>query len=192
MRLKKVLGVAALIVPLALAGCGALGLDTSMTPDTSSSATPGPVSGAGWVVVANGSATPSAGPSKGTASPSPALPPVSFLPADPACAEKWTVDPVLIPMTIVPGAGSLTVTWPRQYDSHYRITAVPQPLVSGSQPAVTWQDVPAGSGCTVTATISRLRPGKPYVVWLEAPDTGYERDGTRHLYSGESGVVYPG
>jgi hypothetical protein len=192
MRLRKALGVAALIVPLALAGCGALGLDTSMTPRTSSPATPGPVSGAGWVVVANGSATPTPGPSKGTASPSPALPPVSFPPVDPACAKRWTVDPVLIPMTIVPGAGSLTVTWPRQYESNYRITAVRQPLVSGSQPAVTWQDIPAGSGCTITATISGLASGKPYVVWLEAPNTGYERDGTRHLHSGESGVVYPG
>jgi hypothetical protein len=85
----------------------------------------------------------------------------------------------------------LTVTWPRQYDSDYRITAVPQPLVSGAQPAHTWTDVPAGTGCTVTTTITGLDSGKPYVVWLDAPNTGYERDGTRHPYTGESGVVYP-
>jgi hypothetical protein len=191
MRLGKALRAAALIVPLALAGCSALGLDSSATPSTGTSTAPGPVSGAGWVVVTDGSATPSPGISYGSGTPKPALPPVSFLPVDPACAEKWTVDRVLIPMTIVPGAGSLTVTWPRQYDSNYRITAVPQPLVSGNQPVYTWQDVAAGTGCTVTATISGLKPGKPYVVWLDAPNTGYERDGTRHPYSGESGVVYP-
>ena len=117
--------------------------------------------------------------------------PVSFLPVDPECAKTWTVDPVLIPMTIVPGKGSLTVTWPRQYNSNYRITAVPQPLVTGNQPAYKWQDVAAGAGCTVTATIKGLRSGTPYVVWLDAPNTGYMRDGTRHPYSGESGVVYP-
>jgi hypothetical protein len=191
MRLRTVPGAAALFVPLALAGCSALGIDTSMTPGTSTSASPGPVSGAGWVVVTNGSATPSRGVAKGAGTPSPALPPVSFLPVDPGCAKTWTVDPVLIPMSIVPGARSLTVTWPRQYDSTYRIAAVPQPLVSGDQPAVTWQDVPAGTGCTVTATINGLTSGKPYVVWLDAPATGYERDGTRHTYNGESGVVYP-
>jgi hypothetical protein len=116
---------------------------------------------------------------------------VSFLPVAPGCARTRTVDPVLIPMTVEPGAGSLTVSWPRQYDSGYRITAVPQPLVSGEQPVHTWQTVPAGTGCTVTATITGLTSGKPYVVWLDAPDTGHQRDGTRHPYSGKSGIVYP-
>ena len=51
--------------------------------------------------------------------------------------------------------------------------------------------MPAGAGCTVTATITGLKAGTPYVVWLDAPNTGYERDGTRHPYSGRSGVVYP-
>ena len=70
-----------------------------------------------------------------------------FLPIDPECAKSWTVDPVLIPMQVTPGNGSFTVTWPRQYDSDYRIAAVPQPLVAGSQPAVapgrTWRPAPA-------------------------------------------------
>jgi hypothetical protein len=68
---------------------------------------------------------------------------------------------------------------------------VPQPLVSGAQPAYAWQDVAAGAGCTVTATITGLKSGAPYVIWLDAPDTGHERDGTRHPYSGKSGVVRP-
>ncbi|MEV6490798.1 hypothetical protein AB0M20_19590 [Actinoplanes sp. NPDC051633] len=191
MRRTTAVIVVALCVPLALTGCSALGLDSTMVPDTSTSASPGPVSGAGWIVSTQGSATPSPVPSRGGGSRSPALPPVSFLPMDPSCTKQWTVDPVLIPMTVTPAKGSFTVSWPRQYASNYRIAAIPQPLRSGSQPAYTWQDVPAPSGCTVTATITGLKSGTPYVVWLDAPTTGYEQDGTRHPYSGKSGVVYP-
>jgi hypothetical protein len=149
------------------------------------------VSGAGWIVSAAGSATPSPVPSRGTGTYKPALPAVSFLPVHAECARTSRIDEVLIPITVTPGAGSLTVTWARQYDSNYRITAVAQPLVSGKQPNHTWQNVAAASGCGVSATISGLKSGTPYVVWLDAPRTGYERDGTRHPYSGRSGVVYP-
>ncbi|MEV6600261.1 hypothetical protein AB0M36_25940 [Actinoplanes sp. NPDC051346] len=189
MRLIKFL-LPVLAIPFAVGGCGVLGLGSATgTPASSASATPAP--GDAWIVVASGSATPSP---KVTYSGSlkPALPPVSFLPTPPGdCAKEWTVDPVLIPLEVTPGVGKLTVTWPRQYDSDYRITAVKQPLVSGKQPAYTWQYVPAGTGCTITATISGLLPGVPYVVWLDAPNTGHERDGTRHPYSGRSEVVYP-
>ncbi|UQU64539.1 hypothetical protein COUCH_37260 [Couchioplanes caeruleus] len=187
MRLIKLL-LPLLALPLAAGGCSALG-SQSGTATPSASATPAP--GSDWIVVAGGSATPSPKVSY-RGSRSPALPPVSFLPTPaPGCAKEWTVDPVLIPLEVTPGAGKLTVTWPRQYDSDYRITAVKQPLVSGSQPPYTWQKVPAGTGCTITATITGLTPKVPYVVWLDAPGTGYERDGSRHPYSGRSGVVYP-
>jgi hypothetical protein len=188
--MRKV-GLALLLVPLALGGCGALGLDSTVVPSTGTSTAPGPVSDAGWVVTATGSATPKPSPSYGTGTRTPGLPPVTFLPVDPECAKAWTVDAPLIPMQITPGKGSLTITWPRQYESDYRIAAVPQPLVAGSQPAVKWTDVPTGTGCTVTTTITGLKSGTPYVVWLDAPNTGHHRDGTRHPYSGRSGVVYP-
>jgi len=188
MRLRKLL-LPLLALPIALGGCGVLGLGSSTaTPGASASATP--IAGANWIVVASGSATPSPVPSV-AGSRSPALPPVSFLPAQPDCAQDWTVSPPLIPIEVVPGVGKLTVTWPQQYGSYYRITAVKQPLIGGSQPNYTWQKVAAGTGCTVTATISGLKKGIPYVVWLDAPDTGHERDGERHRYSGRSGVVYP-
>jgi hypothetical protein len=190
--LKKMLwGLVA--VPFVLGGCSALGLDSTTTPGSagSASASAGPVSGTGWIVVTSGSATPGPSPSRGTGSPSPALPPVSFLPVDRGCAQTWDINDVLIPMTVTPAAGSVTVTWPRQWDSNYRITAVPQPLIPGSQPAYTWQNVAPSTGCTVSATIGGLKSGVPYVIWLDAPNTGYERDGTRHPYSGRSGVVYP-
>jgi hypothetical protein len=179
------------VLPLVLGGCGALGLDpVTATPGASAGATP-QAAGTPWIVTAQGSATPSAGPSYGAGTPKPALPPVSFLPLDPGCAQSWRIGAVVIPMTVTPAAGSLKVTWPRQYGSNYRITAVPQPLVSGNQPAYRWRNISAASGCTVSTTITGLKSGKPYMVWLDAPNTGYERDGTRHPYSGRSGVVYP-
>jgi hypothetical protein len=186
-RLAKLL-LPLLAVPIAVGGCSALGLNSSSPGGASAGATPN--AGPNWIVYATGSATPSPQVTyKGSASP--ALPPVSFLPINPDCAKTWTVDPVLIPMEVTPGKGSLKVSWPRQYDSDYRIAAVKQPLISGNQPAYKWQAVPAPSGCTVTATITGLSSGVPYIVWLDAPHTGYERDGTRHPYSGRSGVVYP-
>jgi hypothetical protein len=192
MRLRTMAGmVAALVVPVLLGGCSALGLDSSMTPRTAPTGAPGPVSDAGWVVTATGSPTPKPTPSVRAGSRTPGLPPVSFLPMKSGCATTWTADPVLIPLTVTPGARSLTVTWPRQYESGYRVTAVPQPLVVGGAQDYTWQTVPTGTGCTVSATIRGLKSGTPYVVWLDAPDTGRQPDGTRHPYSGRSGVVYP-
>ncbi|MEV6631316.1 hypothetical protein AB0M54_11240 [Actinoplanes sp. NPDC051470] len=190
---KAVVGVVALLVPVLLSGCAALGFDMSMKPNTEASdSAGGPVSDAGWIVGETGKATPSPTPTVGNGKYAGAsLPPVSFPPRDPSCPRARTAEPVLIPMTITPGAGSLTVSWPRQRASNYRITAVPQPLRSGKQPDPVWQDVAPAGGCTVTATISGLKKGLPYVVWLDAPASGYWKDGTRHTYAGESGVVYP-
>jgi hypothetical protein len=194
MTLRKALPLVLIALSLTAGGCSVLGLGAAPSgpgPGASSSSPSGP----SWIVTVAGSATPSTGPS-GPNGYRPALPPVSFPPPLPtgcpdAMTHSWTVDPVLIPLTITPGKGSLTVSWPRQHDSNYRITAVPQPLVSGSQPAYTWRTVAAGSGCTITATLSGLSSRKPYVVWLDAPNSGYQPDGTRHPYAGESGVVYP-
>lgn len=190
---KTVLAVVGLLVPVLLSGCAALGFDMSMAPNPESSASAGgPVSDAGWIVGATGSPTPSPTPTLGNGKyPGASLPPVSFPPVDSSCPMTWTPEPVLIPMTITPGKGSLAVSWPRQYASNYRITAVPQPLRSGKQPDPVWQDVAPADGCTVTATISGLASGTAYVVWLDAPNTGHWRDGARHTYAGESGVVYP-
>jgi hypothetical protein len=191
---RKVIGVVVLgLAALTLTGCSALGLGGgSGTGDgVTPTAPPGSVSDAGWLVSANGSATPSPKPSIGGRAGSTGLPPVSFLPVAPGCNRPWTVDPPLIPMQITPVKGGLTVTWPRQYNSDYKITAIPQPLRTGSQPAYTWKAVPAPAGCLVTTTITGLKSGTPYVVWLDAPNSGYMQDGTRHPYSGESKVVYP-
>jgi hypothetical protein len=63
--------------------------------------------------------------------------------------------------------------------------------VTGAQPEPTWQDVKAGANCTVTATITGLISGDPYIVWLDAPNSPRKVDGSRSLYSGKSGVVKP-
>jgi hypothetical protein len=181
---KCLLALAAL--PFLLGGCGTP--SGAGTPGASPSATPGPA-GSPWIVTVQGSAMPS--PAASGVPYRAALPPVSFLPVDQSCAQNWRIDMVLIPLQVTPGKGSLRMTWPRQFNSNYRITAVPQPLRKGSQPAYTWHNIAPAGGCTVSGTITGLISGTPYIVWLDAPNTGYERDGTRHPYSGRSGVVYP-
>jgi hypothetical protein len=120
------------------------------------------------------------------------LPPPSFLPTDSACAVGWpTYGAVLIPMVVTPQKGALQVEWPAQFGSTYRITAVDQQLVVGTQPPPTWKTVPAAGGCTVTTTITGLTSGGAYIVWLDAPDSGRNIDGSRRLRSGKSGVVRP-
>ena len=173
------------VLPLVLGGCGA----GSGTPSPSPSATL-PTPGTPWIVTIQGSATPSPATPGGGAYRS-LLPPVSFLAVDGSCAQNWLVEQVLIPIQVTAAKRSLKLTWPTQYGSNYRITAVPQPLRKGSQPAYPWQNVAPGKTCTMTATITGLTSGTPYIVWLDAPNTGFERDGTRHPYSGRSGVVYP-
>ncbi|MEV4344303.1 hypothetical protein AB0J83_07490 [Actinoplanes sp. NPDC049596] len=172
------------VLPLLLlaAGCGKSG-----SPTAEPSAAPGEP----WVRVESGSRTPSLSTAY-TGSPKPALPPVSFLPTSTACAIGWPdADQVLIPMVVTPGAGSFSVQWPNRFGHTYRITAVPQEIVSGSQPDPVWQTVTTGAECNASATISGLASGKPYVVWLDAPDTPRGTDGSRSLYSGKSGVVRP-
>ncbi len=194
MTLRRALPPVLVALSLATGGCSALGLGSTTAGSGPGSTGASAASGPSWLINATGSPTPSAGPS-GPRGYKPILPAVSF-PSDGSAGDcgntgRWTVDPVQIPLTVTPGKGSLAVSWPRQYAPNYRITAVPQPLKSGSQPAYTWQNVAAGSGCTMSATVSGLKPGKPYVIWLDAPDSGHERDGSRHPYAGESGVVYP-
>ena len=174
------------VLPFLLGACG--GPDSSSRGGAADETT----AGEPWVVVETGSATPSPRPSA-IGSPRPALPPVSFLPTGSACAMNWpdTPEAVLIPMVVTPGAGSFTVRWPNRYGNRYRITAVPQDLVSGAQPEPEWRTVTTGAECTASATISGLTPGDAYVVWLDAPDTPRRVDGSRSLYSGKTGVVYP-
>ncbi len=172
------------VLPFALAGCG------SSTPATSAS--PTAAAGPAWVTVKPGSATPSP-VTTFSGSPKAGLPPVSFLPTSSACAVAWSDDigQVLIPLLVTPAAGSLQVQWPNRYGNRYRVTAVPQALVSGAQPEPMWKTVNTGAECTGSATITGLKSGAAYIVWLDAPDTPRGLDNSRGLYSGRSGIVKP-
>jgi hypothetical protein len=73
--------------------------------------------------------------------------------------------------TVVPGAGSATVTFPADTSADvrgYRVQAVSQQLVSGSQPAHVVATAAQVTGCVgVTVTVSGLTSGDPYVFWVE-------------------------
>jgi hypothetical protein len=181
-HVTTVLAVA--VCALATGGCGS-------GDGTTPAAAPSPSPGSTWSVLVSGSATPSPTPSRGSARPTAAAS-ASLPSANPSCTKVWPpTERVMIPVEVTPISGGFKVEWPRQYESNYRVTAVTQKLVSGAQPEPVWKNVPAGTGCTISTTITGLISGDPYIVWLDAPNTGHEADGTRHLYSGRSGVVYP-
>ena len=182
MRVRTIaLALAAL--PMVLGGCAGTG-----TPGASPSAPASPAMP--WLIVATGSATPSPAPSIRRSLPSSRLP--TSLPRASACPIDWpTHEQVLIPMIVTPGKASLKVQWPAWYGPNYRVAAVDQRIFSGTQPPPTWVNVTAGSGCTVTTTLTGLISGNPYIVWLDAPNTPHSLDGSRSLYSGKTGVVNP-
>jgi len=184
--MRRMTWLAALPLVL-LTGCGG----GSATPNAS--ATPGPAAnGEPWVVVETGKAVAST-PVWFTGSPPPGLPPVSYLPTtSPACEAQWPQqDAVLIPMQLTVGTGSIAVQWPNRYGNTYRVTAVPQDLVSGPQPEPNWKTITTGAECTASTTITGLDSGRAYIVWLDAPDTPRKLDGSRDLYSGKSGILIP-
>jgi hypothetical protein len=173
---------------LALGGCGVLG-SSGGGAGASASAVASPA--VPWLIDVSGNPTATASPPTSfSASPAPSWP---LLPSATTCAIAWPADvgQVFIPMIVTPGAGSLKVQWPSSYGPNYRVAAVNQKLVSGTQPPPTWLNVPAGPGCTVTATLTGLIPGNPYVVWLDAPNTPRGLDNSPSLYSGRSAVVKP-
>lgn len=181
MRVRSAL----VLVALALGGCSG----DSATPTVSATAT---ANGQPWVVVEPGKATPSATASR-YGSPKPALPPVSVMPTAAACKIAWPEyqGQVFIPLQVTPGSGSLSVQWPNRYGNTYRVAAVQPSLVTGAQPEPAWKTVTTGSECEGSATITGLTSGAAYMVWLDAPDTPRDVDGTRSLYTGRSGIVKP-
>jgi hypothetical protein len=88
----------------------------------------------------------------------------------PAACGGYSVPRRIVPRA-TPAAGSASVSW--QADSHadvtgYRVRAVSQTLVVGTQPDPVTVTVGQPSGCVpVTATVGGLGSGTYYVFWLE-------------------------
>ena len=187
MRFGK-MAAALVVLPVLIGGCGAASSTSNATSSTSASASPA----VPWLIDATGSPTPS--PTRSLSpSPSPSDTFWTSLPSAASCDIDWPANhgQVLIPMIVTPLKASLKVQWPSWYGPDYRVAAVNQVLVSGTQPPPTWVTVKAGSGCTVTAVLTGLISGNPYIVWLDAPDTPKNWDGSRSLYSGKTPVVKP-
>jgi hypothetical protein len=111
-----------------------------------------------------------------------------------ACGGYST--PRRIPPQVVAGAGTAALSWmadDHSYVQGYRVRAVSQRLVSGTQPAPPSQDVAQVAGCrTVTATMSGLTSGGYYVFWLEEAQRDATSGVVRYVQVGESDPVLIG
>ena len=98
--------------------------------------------------------------------------------------------------TVVPGTGAATVSFPADSSAtvrSYRVQAVSQRLVGGSQPARVVATVPQRSGCRqITVTVSGLRSRTPYVFFLDEETADPHYPVTRFVQVGQSEAVVIG
>jgi hypothetical protein len=184
---------ALLLAPLVLGGCGS---------SAGSSATAGPTpSGSPWVVVSNGSATPTPGSKTYTGTPRPyasgflPLPSGAVTPAptpSATCVPPNNGYPIDF-ASAVPASTSATVTFYHpggQTLVQYRVTAISQDLVTGDQRDVGWTVLTPGTGCGfLTATVTGLDPKTDYAFSVDAVRTHIDRDGTYAATVARSPVV---
>lgn len=125
--------------------------------------------------------------------PATSLPPLKPAPSVAPCPNH--PGPTQIPVHVALGAGSARVSWVSDGDPtvrSYRVTAMSQRLVGGTQPAAPTTTTARGTGCSPrSVSFSGLRRATPYVFWLEEaiPEpTG----GLRYWMVGQSaGVLVP-
>jgi hypothetical protein len=190
-----------LLVPLFLAGCGALGPGSSPgSPAGAAGATPSP--GASWIVVARGSATPSPRPSLPARTPGPSTG-AGFLPIVAVPAPTGTPPPACHPntfdfskiggATVTPGPTSAVVSW---YNVggyslvQFRLTATSQDVRYGRQRDVGWVTVAPTVACgQMSATVTGLDRRTDYVFTVDAVVRRRSGDGTHAATVARSGVV---
>lgn len=175
-----------------LAGCQAGGSTTAATPATPpSGVVVAPTAAPLTVTVAPASVAPgvvlpgtAAGSSLPALSPPPSVAPCPRYPR-----------PEQIPLHVAPGPGSAQVSWISDGDASvrsYRVTALSQRLVGGTQPAAPSVTTPRGTGCgSRSVRFSGLSRGAGYVFWLEEgiPDPN---GALRYWMVGQStGVLVP-
>jgi hypothetical protein len=184
---------ALLLAPLVLGGCGSSG-------GSSVTAAPTP-SGSPWVVVANGSATPTPGSSRFTGTPSPYASGFLPLPSGTPTATP-TPSPTCVPpnngypinfASVVPASTSAAVTFYNPGGAslvQYRVTAISEDLATGEQRDVGWTVLTPGTGCGfLTATVTGLDPKTHYQFSVDAVHTHIDNDGTFGATVARSGVV---
>jgi hypothetical protein len=96
-------------------------------------------------------------------------------------------------LSVVSASESAVVTW-RGVGAdalEYLVAAIPQALVSGKQPPVQWQSVPAQAGyCgNVSTTVTGLNGGTRYIFWLRAVTTDRVHGGTNDIWIARSFVI---
>jgi hypothetical protein len=188
-----------LFAPLLLGGCGVVPGFPAGSPATSPTAAAA-ASGPSWVVVSQGSVAPSA-TAKGRPSPTPST--GGFLPRrtpGPTPTPHQTCSDPTVKVGVINGlaeterAGTATVRWFNIGGDNvvsYRLTAIPQALVSGKQPDLRWQSISPGKACTyMTAVVTGLVRNAPYVLSLDAVLSHTNADGARAATVARSGVFY--
>jgi hypothetical protein len=180
-----------------LAACSGSGSGSGSTKTTSN----GNPSASPWSIYVPGSATPSPAPLS-TVRPSTVvspLPALSIMPPSLPVAGSGTFTGSctgglyagkLDPLAVVPGTGSAAVSWQNLADpsiTSYRVAAVSQDLMLGTQPPPTWVTITAGPTCAqATVTVSGLRNGGRYVFWLDAVVT---RSGREYQVGESTGIT---
>jgi hypothetical protein len=195
-----------LLVPVLLSGCSALGLSSSSTGSSSSSASgssSGSAGGKTWLVVDQGTPTPSATPGRGASGDSWSLPwtPLgsngnggAAATANPtaSCGADTYNFSRIAGATVVASATSAVVSWYNVGGSdrlQFRLTAISQDLVDGKQRDVGWVTItPTGCG-PVSATITGLDRKTGYVFSVDAVALRHSGDGTHAETIARSGVV---
>jgi hypothetical protein len=189
------------LVPALLSGCAAVGL-SSPGPTGGASAGATPSSGPGWLVVQQGSATPSAPPSRGSAIPTP-IASGGFLPV---VAPAPTRGPALncLPNTfnftkvaiayVTPATTSAVVSWYNVGGYNlvqFRLTAISQDLVSGKQRDIGFTTVVPGAPCgQMSTTITGLDRKTGYIFSIDAVVLRRSGDGTHAATVARSHVIY--
>ena len=177
-----------LVAPVLVSGCS---MFTAPDAVKSGGTEPGTTVTGGneWLVVAQGSATPSPQPSSGAA-PTPTATTGGFLPLAPAvrpipsatCAGDTPHFNKIGALTVVPGTTSAVVSWYNVGGYNvveFRITAISQDPVYGEQRDVGWVTVKADNPCgTLKATVPNLDRKTGYVFSVDAVVVRRSGDGT--------------
>jgi hypothetical protein len=187
------------LVPALLSGCGALGLSSS-GGRSGATVTPSPT-GSSWIVVAQGSATPSAAPSAVAASPTPA-PTGGFLPLSPprpagtpvvTCSPNTFNFSKIALADVVASTTSAVVSWYNVggYNlKQFRLTAISQDLKHGGQRDVGFFVVAPTTPCgQMSATVNGLDRKTGYVFSVDAVVLRRSGDGTHAATVARSHVI---